>query len=610
MRNITIFVALLFVLSPMAQSWTVDLLSHNDQRSAVAITLDKETAPPTLVVQFRGTDDLHYYAKPETAPAPGLELKLAVRGEGATFGEAVFPAWQMFHDKGLNKDIEVHVGDFDVRIPIQSAPQEAFDAGLTIEGIACTSSICLPPFTKTIPLRINPVDQTVTQPQASTTTPPGPAAQSPTPAVAPDPEAVDSSTLADLLADWKEHVTGEVGDGTIALYFLLAVLAGLSINIMPCVLPVLPLIIMRLVAQGRESPGRRLLLGVAFCGGIVGFFVAFAILAIAVRVTTGAVIDLNDLFRIPAAVIVLFLLIVLFALVFMDVITVSLPASLSGGGPQRPGLAGSIGMGFFAGLLSTPCSGALLGAVLVWAQTQPTYVSTTAIILMGVGMALPYMLLIAVPSSLDRLPKPGAWMEIIKKTGGFLLLVIAVKFALSALDKERMLNVLLYAVIFSFCVWMWGGWVSFSTPSRRKWTIRFMAVVVAVACGFWLLPAIPTSDIPWQPYDRAALARALQDGRDVVIKFTADWCTNCKVVDKRVYHDPDVVRLIERGNLLAIKADTTRRDQPATQDLSAVFGEAGNVPVTILLDAESRAYRKLRGIFSPGEFVEAVEAFR
>ncbi|HEV58383.1 MAG TPA: DUF255 domain-containing protein [Phycisphaerales bacterium] len=609
MQNVTMVGVLLFSMTAAAPAWTVDLLNYQDQHSAITITLDEQEDRPVLTARFQGTDDLHYYARSETAPAPGLELKLAAEAEGVAFGSAVFPPWELFYDKGLEKNIEVYMGDFEVRIPITSElPDAPFTTQVTIEGIACTSEICLPPFAKTLAVRVSPAEGTVSLVEEGTPSPPGPGTSaSETPGATEDAADLDNQALAGLLADWNESSLGRT-DRTAAFYFVLAILAGLSINIMPCVLPVLPLIIMRLVAQGRESSGRRLVLGGAFCLGIVGFFAAFAALAVVIRMTTGAVIDINDLFRTPAAVIALFLLIVFFALVFLDVITITLPASLAGGQPERPGLAGSIGMGFFAGLLSTPCSGALLGAVLVWAQTQPPAVGAVAIILMGVGMALPYAVLVAVPAWLNRLPKPGAWMDILKKTGGFLLLAIAVKFALSGLDKDRLINVLLFAVIFGFCLWIWGGWVSYATPSRRKWTIRLIAVLLAVACGFWLLPSAPASKVPWQPYGRAAIAQALEDGRGVVIKFTADWCTNCKVVDKRVYHDPAVVRLIERKNLLAIEADTTRRGWPATVDLDAIFGEAGNVPVTVLLEPRSKVYTKLRGIFSPERFIEAAEA--
>jgi len=150
----------------------------------------------------------------------------------------------------------------------------------------------------------------------------------------------------------------------------------------------------------------------------------FGLLSAVVSLSTGAVIDLNSLYRQPTAVIALFLLIVFFALVFLDVLTIALPSSVAGRQQSKEaGFAGSVGMGFFAGLLSTPCSGALLGAVLVWAQSQPLSVSSTAIILMGAGMALPYALLVGSPKLLDFVPKPGTWMEIFKKACGFLLLV-------------------------------------------------------------------------------------------------------------------------------------------------------------------------------------------
>jgi thiol:disulfide interchange protein DsbD len=337
--------------------------------------------------------------------------------------------------------------------------------------------------------------------------------------------------------------------------------------------------------------------GMAFCGGIVLFFAVFALLSAVIHKTTGTFLDLNSLFRYANAAIVLFLAIVFFGLMMLDVVTLSLPSFVTGHQGSGSGMAGSLGMGFFAGILSTPCSGALLGFVLFWAQTQPLKVSTLAIILMGIGMALPYAILVSIPSLLDRIPKPGTWMELFKKSTGFLLFLIAVEITLTALPKERLINVLLYGVVFSFCVWMWGKWVDFSTPARKKWTVRLTAVVLAVWSGLWLLPSAPEPLISWVDYDSDIIATAINKKQPVLIKFTADWCTNCKVVDKRVYQDPDMIHLIKQKGVLAVKADTTLNDASAYKDLKAVYGEPGNVPVTIVLLADQRQ-EKLRGIFS------------
>jgi thiol:disulfide interchange protein len=387
---------------------------------------------------------------------------------------------------------------------------------------------------------------------------------------------------------------------------LLAVLAGLSINIMPCVLPVLPLIILRLSGQAKESAARRVGLGLAFCGGIVLFFAMFAVISASVKAATGTALELNSLYRSPTAVTVMFLLIVLFALALLDVVPIRLPGFT--GGQGRSGYLGSVGTGFGAGVLSTPCSGAVIGAVLVWSQTQTVWVSGLAMVLMGVGMALPYAVLVAVPKLLNLVPRPGTWMEIFKKTGGFLLLAIAFKFMLAGLAKEHLLSVLLYGVVFAFCAWMWGSWVDFNTPAKKRRLVRAIAVVIAVAAGVWMLPEPEEAKIDWQAYDAQAIEQAIERGRPVLVKFTADWCTNCKVVERRVYQDPQAVEMLEERNFLTIKADTTQADYPASVDMQRIFGEAGNVPVTVLLDPKDQSVTKLRGIFTTEELQEVLTA--
>jgi len=594
--------------APAPAAGAVELVRYEDESSRADVQPARVNDRAGLAVVFEGTDDLHYYARSETAPAPHLHLQIEARADGIDFDKAVFPTWKMFNDQALGK-VEVYVGDFVVFIPIANEPNElstleTVDVEVKISGLACTSAICLTPFQKTLTATIAPVGQSTWQEIAFE-----PAAAEPneaTPAAEPNKAAPAAPASQDEGGSAGQAVL-PYGTG---VYYLLAIVAGLSINIMPCVLPVIPLILMRLIEQSKQSNGKRIVSGLAFCVGVIAFFAAFAVVSAVINLTTGSVLDLNSLFRYPTAVIVLFLAIVFFGLAMLDVVTLSLPAAVTGRQGSGSGIAGSVGMGFFAGILSTPCSGALLGFVLVWAQTQPLLVSSTAIVLMGVGMALPYAIIVLVPSLLQRIPRPGTWMEIFKKSTGFLLFFIAAKLTLAALPKERLLSVLTYGILFSFCVWMWSKWVGFSTPAGKKWAVRFAALAIAVGAGFWLLPAAgqpADAAIDWQEYDPDIVAEATAQGRPVLLKFTADWCTNCKVVDKRVYRDPLVAALVRDRNVAPIKADTTLINYPATVDLKEIYGEAGNVPVTIVVPPNGTP-RKLRGIFNKEELIDILES--
>ncbi len=562
---------------PAQEANHLDIVKYETEYSGATVEPVRRDGRSGLAVVFQGTSDLHYYARAETAPTPGLQLKVEAESTNLKFGPAVFPAWQVIRDPA-GKRVEVYEGDFTVFLPmiegsLANAPREA-PITVRVAGIACTSKLCLAPFEKTLTTTIDPTGHASWR------------------VIAP--------------AETLRQAAWPYGTG---LYFLLALAAGVSINAMPCVLPVLPLVLLRLFEQTRQSQRRRLASGLAFCGGVILFFAAFALLSAVVNVTTGAVLDLNSLFRYPAAVTALFLAIVFFGLVMLDVVTIPLPSALASRQSTAAGLVGSAGMGFFAGILSTPCSGALLGFVLVWAQTQPLLVSSVAIVLMGIGMALPYGVIVFVPSLLNHLPKPGYWMEVFKKSTGFLLFFIAVKLTLAALPKEQLLNVLTYGIIFGFCVWMWGKWVDFSTPATKRWTVRAAAAAVALSAGLWLLPLPQRSAqtvINWRAYEAPLVQQAVAEGRPVLLEFTADWCTNCKIVNSRVYRDPEVARLIREKDVVPVKADTTLIDYPATRDFKQVYGEAGNVPVSILLLPDG-AQEKLRGIFDKGRLIRILE---
>lgn len=582
-RSSLIFLVCLIGSSLIYAGQPVEVVSGEGQYSRASVAPAKLSQQAGIVVSFQGSDDLHFYAVKENSPGGMYNLQITPKAEGIIFGDAIFPKWKDFYDNGLQKNVEVYVGDFDVFVPVESGGTGTKDVTVTIEGIACTSQVCLAPFEVQALANLDfaQVDNWKTV-EFETAAP------------------VDTTEMKS--PPEETTVEGKLGTG---IMLLLAVLGGLSFNIMPCVLPVIPIIIMRLIDQSKESSGKRVGLGFAFCGGIILFFTAFAVVAAVIKMATGTVISMNDYLRQPEIAAGMFLVVLVFGLFMFDVFQIGIPASVASKSGSGSGAIGSVGMGFFAAVLSIPCTGAVLAFVLVWAQTKTAMISVMTFMLMGIGMAIPYALLVLFPALLNKVPKPGTWMENFRKTMGFLLIFIAVKLMLPSLPKEQLLNVLKYAAVLSFCVWMWGCWVGFTTPKGKKWAVRLTATAIAIISGFIMLPT-KTALIDWVDYDQTRINKSVEMKQPVLIKFTADWCTNCKVVDRNVFQDKAIAALLEDKGVLAIKGDTTNNDMPATIGLKEFFGKPGNVPITILLLPDGTK-NELTGIYKKEELTAILD---
>ena len=554
----------------------IELARYEGEFSSVHLKTAQMDTLFGVAVIFEGTDDLHYYAKPETAPAPGFELKINAKSEKIDFGDAVFPKWKIFTDP-VGSKVEVFAGDFTVFVPIMMAKapaQVAADVEITITGITCTSKLCLPPFEKTLQTQIdwsnrNSWSQVSLDAEGDTATPVQVA------------EGPDYSTWFALV---------------------LAFIAGLALNIMPCVWPILPLIIMRIVDQAKSGRRQSVMMGLAFCIGILLFFACLAGANIILRSFYERSLNWGDHLRNPAIVMALSLLMIVMALFMFGIFTFAIPSSIAGKSGSGKGYAGSVGMGFLAAILSTPCSFGLLTVAFVWAQGQPMILGTLAIMVIGLGMAAPYAILTSMPGWLKRLPRGGRWMELFKQTLGFVLLIIAVKL-IKAAPAENRINLLYFAVVLSFSVWIWGTWVTYGSKLSRKLLVRGIAVLLVVlAFWFFFKPEL----VDWQDYDPARIESVKLEQTPVLVKFTADWCTNCEIVDKFVFGRKDVAKLIDEKGVLAVKGDTTKANQPATLDLSNIFKEPG-VPVTLLfLPGETEPVR-LRDLFFADELKALLE---
>jgi len=581
-----IFLILVFCSTGWAQdtvgspaSAGVEIARYEKESSCARIAPARMDGRSGIAVVFEGTEDLHYYAKKETAPA-GYKLQVEVTSDDFEFGQAVFPNWSIFKDP-LGANVEVYVGRFVVFVPIKAVKAPAgvavvdkADVEVKIAGIACTSQICLAPFEKILRATIDWSQRDSWQAISLTT-------------AAGAPPVVKGPSYS--------------------LWFALglAFVAGLALNIMPCVWPVLPIIVMRIVEQARHSKGKSVVMGLAFCVGILLFFACLAGVNIVLQVFYGTVLQWGDQFRNPVFVAFMALLLIVLALFMFGLFTITVPSSIAGKSGSGKGYTGAIGMGFLAAVLSTPCSFGILAAAFAWAQGQRLALGTLAIMVIGVGMAVPYAILTSMPGLLSRMPRAGRWMELFKQTIGFVLLVIAVKL-IASLPEARRTGVMYFAVVLGFCVWMWGAWVSYGSRAFRKWLVRTIAVMLAVGAGWVFLPAPPAELVDWHGYDGALIEKHLTEGKPVLIKFTAGWCFSCQVVEKTVYSRKDIAGLIKSRNVLAVKADTTVNDYPATLALKNIYKEPG-VPVSILLLPGGKKPLRWRGLAFADSLQEALE---
>jgi thiol:disulfide interchange protein len=534
----------------------------------------------TIQVIFNLAKDWHFYADEKTAPE-GMSLKITSQGQGVKFAEPVLPASHLYFDKVTGTKLQVYSGNFSIFVPFTTeANSQSTEIKVLIDGVACTQQLCSKAsYELSKKLEIS---KTAKMDTPAFVVP----AQSTNVAV---PAPKGSSTTA-------KHIA-----------LPLAILAGLLLNVMPCVWPVLPIIVMRLVSQAQKSKAKSVLLGLAFALGIILFFAALAGLNIILKLGFGLVFQWSDQFRNPAFRISMAFLLVVLALYMFGLFTFGIPAYASSG-KQKGGFFGSVGMGFLAAVLSTPCSFAILTFVLAWAQTQPIPLATITFLLIGVGMALPYVILTMIPKLLEKIPKPGRWMELFKHATGFILLAIGMGF-LKSLLTDKIINILYYAVVLSVCVWMWGVWVEHNTLKTKKWLIRLAAVVLAVISGFIFLAEPKKELISWQNYDGKIISATQQVQRPVLLKFTADWCLSCKILDKTVYSNKQVADLIKQKGVLAIKADTTDYDYPAAKALREIYNEPA-VPVTVLLLPGTEAPIKLRGNLIKSELMTNLQSLK
>jgi thiol:disulfide interchange protein len=384
-----------------------------------------------------------------------------------------------------------------------------------------------------------------------------------------------------------------------------AVLGGLLLNVMPCVFPILSLKALSLARSGGdERAARREAL--AYAAGAVLICLALGAALLALRaggVAAGWAFQLQD----PRVILSLLLLVTAIALNLAGLF--ELPAVGAGGRlAGRSGPGGAFWTGALAAFVATPCTGPFMGAALGAALVLPTGAALAIFAGLGLGLALPFLLLGFVPALRRRLPKPGAWMERFRRTMSVPMFLTALALAWilgRQTGVDGMTLGLAAALTLGLALW----WTGLSQGRRGSWVPLAPAALTAVAAVL-LLPAAAEpaaasagTVLNSEPFSEARLAALRQEGRRVFVYFTADWCVTCKVNERGALARRQVADAFARSGVAVLAGDWTRGDAEIGRFIER-HGRSG-VPL-YLYYAPGRPVDILPQLLTPSRLVSTV----
>jgi suppressor for copper-sensitivity B len=392
----------------------------------------------------------------------------------------------------------------------------------------------------------------------------------------------------------------------------IALIGGLILNLMPCVLPVLSIKLFGLASHaGQEAQAIRRD-AAATASGIVASFMLLAFCLVALKLT-GAALGWGIQFQQPWFLAGMTTLTFLFAANFFDWLTIPLLPGLTSfcsAGTRRLEVSAFLN-GMFSTLLATPCSAPFVGTAAGFALARGPAEILAVFFCLGIGMAVPFLAIAARPELAAWLPKPGLWMERLRRSLGMLLLItglwlLAVLSSLSGLQTAlavgltatTMLGVLGLAARRSFGQ---SSWAAISA--------------VALSCAAVFIAIYPPlarpqkhADGDWQAFDPSAIQPLVASGKIILVDVTASWCLTCKVNELTSFSSSAVEKAISGEQVVRMRADWSRPD-PLVEAYLRSFGRVG-VPFDVVYGPRLPAGRALPEILIPSIILRALNEAR
>jgi thiol:disulfide interchange protein/DsbC/DsbD-like thiol-disulfide interchange protein len=395
-----------------------------------------------------------------------------------------------------------------------------------------------------------------------------------------------------------------------------AFLGGIVLNLMPCVFPVLSLKLLALVQHRHGGDPSLRAHGFAFAAGAVASFVALACVLVVLRAGGS---QLGWGFQLQAPVVVALLTALFFGigLNLLGAFEVSLGTALLNSPAVQSfdshHLRGSFATGVLAVLVASPCTAPFMGAALGYALIQPAPVALSVFAMLGAGMATPYLVLTLSPSLLQRLPRPGSWMQHLRQLMAFPMFVTCVWLLwvlAQQVDVDALALVLVALVALGLAAWAAGQ------AQRGSRVFAWVGTAAAVLSALVIVSAtLPGSALAarsvllrqdthgWAEWSPRTLTQALSSGRPVLVDFTAAWCVTCQANKRLVLYSDRVTAALAAKGVTLLRADWTNRNDAIAHEL-ARFGRSG-VPLYVLYDTAGRA-QVLPEILTEGLVLDAL----
>jgi thiol:disulfide interchange protein DsbD len=509
---------------------------------------------------------------------------------GVTTGEPDWPSGIAHHDEHFGDTI-VYFDQVELPVPLKGAAN-AKTAEFDIAYQGCLENgICYPVMKRHISVDFGAGTATVGVPAAS-----APAAASKEVAPTPPPPGLVPKSDAPL--------------GFIAAIGL-ALLGGLVLNLMPCVLPVLSLKAITVLESG-ESQGAARRHALWYTAGVLVAFAALGVIIVGIR-AAGHGIQWGAQFQQPLAIGILVYVMLAVGLSMSGVFEIGGSLGNVGSGlASRSGPSGDFFTGVLAVVVASPCTAPFMGSAIAFAFAAPVAVAFLIFLALGLGLALPFLLIGFVPAIARLLPRPGRWMETLKQALAFPMYLTAV-WLLWVLTKQRGADatalVLAGAVLLAMALWWYGR--NRHRDGGLSWIFTAVLAVGAVA-ALWTVHGLPAQTattvatdgiVPYSPEKLAELRAA---GTPVLVDMTADWCITCKANEHAVLDTDAFKALLKRTGTVYMRGDWT--DVNATIAAFLEQYHSVGVPLYVVYPKGGGDGHKLSTVLTYDSVQQALEA--